>query len=110
MARNTIAPKISSKAFTWVRDASGLGGVFTIERSTLNHLGDLARLYDDNSCAIGFVMVSQRTGKEAVFALTEIKTDRDGDVTCWILHPTFSSYNQPGCHDLQHVKVHVYNT
>ena len=110
MPRQTIAPRISSKVFTYVRDASGFGGVFTIERSTLDHLGGLSRLYDDSSAAIGFVMLSQRTGREATFALTSIETDRDGDVRCWILNPTFSSYNQPGCHDLQHVTVRVYNT
>lgn len=110
MTRTILAPTISSKAFTWTRDITGLGGVFTIERSTLDHLGGLARLYDDNSAAIGFVMLSQRTGKNATFALTSIETRPDGEVTCWILNPTFSSYNKPGCSDLQHVCVRVYNT
>lgn len=110
MSRLIIAATISSKVFTWTRDASGLGGVFTIERSTLDHVGGLQRLYDDNSGAIGFVMRSTRTGRDATFALTSVETDRDGDVRCWILNPTFSSYNKPGCHDLQHVTVRVYNT
>lgn len=41
---------------------------------------------------------------------SSIATDRDGDITCWKLSPTFSSYNQPGGRQLQHVAVHVYNT
>lgn len=110
MARNIIAPTISSRAFTFVKDSTGFGGVFTIERSTLDHLGGLQRLYDDNSAAIGFVMSSRRTGKEATFALTGVETSREGEVTCWILSPTFSSYNQPGCSELQWVSVRVYNT
>jgi hypothetical protein len=110
MARTIIAQTISSKAFTFTPDDLRLGGVFTIERSTLDHLGGLQRLYDDSSAAIGFVMMSAKTGKEATFALTDVKTDREGEVRCWILSPVFSSYNQPGCARLQHVTVHVFNT
>lgn len=108
--RNTIAQTISSKAFTYTSDESGFGGVFTIERSTLDHLGGLQRLYDDNSAAIGFVMLSARTGKSATFALTAVDTNREGEVRFWVLSPVFSSYNQPGCNQLQHVTVRVYNT
>jgi len=110
MARNTIAQTISSRAFTFTKDSTGFGGVFTIERSTLDHLGGLQRLYDDNSAAIGFVMLSAKSGKEATFALTGVETRPDGEVTCWILNPTFSSYNKPGCSELQWVSVRVYNT
>jgi hypothetical protein len=110
MTRTTIAPTISTRAFTYVKDESGFGGVFTIERSTLDHLGGLSRLYDDNSAAVGFVLHSAKSGLNATFALTSIETDRDGDVRCWILSPTFSSYNKPGCRHLQHVTVRVYNT
>jgi hypothetical protein len=110
MTRATIAPSISTRAFTYVKDATGFGGAFTIERSTLDHLGGLSRLYDDNSAAVGFVLVSAKSGLEATFALTSIETSDEGEVRVWILSPTFSSYNKPGCRYLQHVTVRVYNT
>ena len=107
--RTPTCAKISSQAFTFTRDESGLGGVFSIERSTLDSLGGLKQVYETTG-AIGFIMISARTGKEAEFRLTKVETDREGDVVAWILNPTFSSYNQPGCRDLQWVEVKVWNT
>ena len=106
MARNIIAQRISSKAFTWTRDESGLGGEFTAGREVI---GPLSRLYDDDSGSVGLVMISARTGREAVFALTSIELDQDGRVISWTLHPTFSSYNRPRCRDLQWVRVRIFN-
>lgn len=101
--------KILSSYFTYTPDPSGFGGVFSIERSTLDALGGLQQIYGQTG-SIGFIMISAKTGLEAEFRLTSLTTDRDGDVTCWKLSPTFSSYNQPGGRQLQHVAVHVYNT
>ena len=101
--------KISTKNFTYVKDASGLGGVFVIERSTLDSLGGLNSV-PGSPMAIGFILVSQWTDMEAQFRLTNVEVDADGDVTKWVLTPTFSAYNQPGCRHLQWIKVHVFNT
>jgi hypothetical protein len=109
MSRTPTCAKISSKAFTYTPDPSGLGGCFSIERSTLDSLGGLQQIYGTTG-AVGFIMISAKTGLEAEFRLTSLTTDRDGDITCWKLSPTFSSYNQPGGRHLQHVAVHVYNT
>jgi hypothetical protein len=109
MSRTPTCAKILSSNFTYVKDPSGFGGVFTIERSTLDSLGGLQQIYGQTG-SIGFIMISAKTGLEAEFRLTSLTTDRDGDVTCWKLSPTFSSYNQAGGRQLQHVAVHVYNT
>jgi len=108
--RNLIAPKYCSKNFTYVPDPTGLGGVFTIEMSTLQALGGIQQVWDDSTDA-GFVIVSAKTGNEAIFTWTEIKMDPTReDIVYWRLSPTFSSYNKPGCHQLQHVTVKVFNT
>lgn len=109
MTRTATCAKISSKLFTYTPDASGFGGVFTIERSMLDHNGGLQQIYGTTG-AIGFIMVSAKTGLEAEFRLTGLETTTEGEPTCWILSPTFSSYNQPGGRQLQHVSVRVYNT
>ena len=107
--RTSTCAKISSKAFTYTKDESGFGGTFVIERSTLDGLGGLQQIYSTTG-AVGFIMVSEKTSTEAEFRLTKVRTDRDGDVVAWILCPTFSSYNKPGCRELQYVEVHVLNT
>jgi hypothetical protein len=107
--RTLIAPKYSSKNFTFVRHETGFGGVFTIEMSTLQALGGIRQVWNDSADA-GFVMVSDKTGVEAVFVCTKIQCDVEQDVVYWELSPTFSSYNQPGGRQLQHVTVKVYNT
>lgn len=107
--RNLIAPKYSSKNFTYTPDKSGMGGVFSIEMSMLQALGGIQQVWNDSVDA-GFVMVSAKTGNEAIFTCTEIKHDGERDVVYWKLCPTFSSYNKPGCHHLQHVAVMVFNT
>lgn len=109
MSRTPTCAKILSSNFTYTADPSGFGGVFSIERSTLDAIGGLKQIYGTTG-AIGFIMISAKTGLEAEFRLTSITTDPDGDITCWKLSPTFSSYNQPGGRHLQHVAVHVYNT
>jgi hypothetical protein len=107
--RTLIAHKIDSRNFTYTADASGMGGVFSIEMSTLQSLGGIKQVWNDSIDA-GFVMVSARTGREAIFVCTEIKLDGERDVVFWKLSPTFSSYNQAGGAQLQHVTVKVFNT
>ena len=107
--RNTICSKILSSHFTYTPDSSGLGGVFSIEMSTLRSLGGIGQVWTD-SCDAGFVIVSAKTGNEAVFVCTNIKCDAERDIVYWELSPTFSSYNKPGNRRLQHVTVKVFNT
>jgi len=38
---------------------------------------------DFNEGEEGFYMVSQKTGERAKFVLTELKTDKDGEIWCW---------------------------
>lgn len=107
MSRTPTCAKILSSNFTYVPDQSGMGGVFSIEMSTLQHLGGIQQVWSDSIDA-GFVMVSARTGKEAIFVVTEIKMDPSRDVVFWKLSPTYSSYNKNP--RLQHVEVKVFNT
>ena len=60
----------------------------------------LHRVYDD-ACDVGFSVVSEKTGKSAVFALTNQDTDGDGDLTA--LH--FKCVT-PG---LQNLKAVIFN-
>lgn len=67
-------PKISTRPFmyspsdnTFVACASDLRGF------------RLGRIYDD-ACDVGFTLISQRTGREIVFALAHEERDRDGDL------------------------------
>ena len=107
--RNVIAPVISSSHFTYTPDPSGLGGVFSIEMSTLRSLGGIGQIWNDSSDA-GFIIVSNKTSNEAIFVCTNIKCDAERDIVYWELNPTFSSYNLPGNRRLQHVTVKVFNT
>ena len=107
--RTLIATKIDSRHFTYTPDVSGMGGVFSIEMSTLRFLGGIGQIWNDSIDA-GFVMVSAKTGREAIFVCINIKCDAERDVIYWELSPTFSSYNQAGGARLQHVSVKVFNT
>lgn len=42
----------------------------------------LGQVYDD-ACDEGFTIISKKTGKPAVFAMNEIKRDREGDLVSW---------------------------
>ena len=76
---NIIADKISSKYFTY----SAIHREFVIEASDLPRLLDpVGRIYND-ACDAGFIMVSERTGKEVIFTVSPCSTDREGDVTAW---------------------------
>ena len=107
--RNTICAKILSSHFTYTPDPTGLGGVFSIEMSTLRSLGGIGQVWTD-SCDAGFVIVSAKTGNEAVFVFAHYRCDPQRDIVCWEFKPPLSSYNKPGNHRLQHVIVKVFNT
>lgn len=98
--------KLSSKLFTYSKDPSGFGGSFVIERSTLDANSGLKAV----NCAVGFIMISEKTKLEAEFRLTHIEYDHEGDILFWLFAPTFRSYNQSGGSNLQHVNVKVFNT
>jgi len=53
-------------------------GVFIAEASTLKGL-KLGRVYDD-ACDMGFTIISEKTGKGAVFAQVEDSRDGEGDL------------------------------
>lgn len=107
--RNLIAPKYSSRNFTYTPNHLMFGGTFTIEMSELQAIGGIQQVWSNSSDA-GFVIVSAKTGNEAIFICTEIKMDSQRDIMYWVLSPTFSSYNKPGCEHLQHITVKVFNT
>lgn len=79
MAVLRTATRISSKDFTWNSKTQ----TFSTELSEFGHrnarCNTLAQIYDD-ACDIGFVMVSEKTGKEEVFAFVEAKKDEEGDL------------------------------
>jgi hypothetical protein len=53
-------------------------GVFSAEASELKDL-KLGRIYDD-SCDMGFTIISEKTGNGVVFAQTEDTLDTEGDL------------------------------
>jgi hypothetical protein len=57
--------------------------MFVAEASDLPRLG---QVYDD-ACDEGLTLISQRTGREIVFAVNGVERDRDGDVQYWDLRP-----------------------
>jgi hypothetical protein len=114
MTRRNTLTKLSTSLFTWTKgDSDGFGGVFGIDVSELQyHGGEFRLIFEDPALggAVGFTLVSAKSEREATFVVTRIEKNLDDEITCWILEPLFSSYNQPGCHRLQHVTVRVYNT
>lgn len=85
---------ISSSSFTFK------GESFSAEASELSRTFRLGRVYDD-ACDEGFTIISEKTGKGAVFALHEIERDREGDLVSWIFKCV-----TPG---LTHLKAVIYN-
>lgn len=74
--------------------------VFSAEASDFGRSFDLGRVYDD-AYDEGFTIVSERTGKPAVFALYNHDEDLEGDVTAWIFKCV-----TPG---LTHLKAVIFN-
>ena len=65
-------PSISSDLLTWS------GCEFSAEASDFNGL-EMGRVWDD-SCDLGFTVVSSKTGKRVVFVHAETVRDREGDI------------------------------
>jgi hypothetical protein len=73
---------------------------FTAEASDFGRNFDLGRVYDD-ACDEGFTIVSEKTGKGAVFALYNHEEDGEGDLVAWIFKCV-----TPG---LTHLKAVIFN-
>lgn len=79
-----IGKKVSTALFHYDAETK----CFSVEDSELQGDGIvelLGRLYDD-ACDEGFVLVSQRTGKEVPMFLASIDTN-DGDIAGWQFKP-----------------------
>jgi hypothetical protein len=81
---------------------------FVIEASTLTagrsrHM--FSPLYDD-ACDEGFAIVSDKTGKEARFAVSNVER-REGDILSWTLVPTSETARQNP--SLADYKVVIFN-
>jgi hypothetical protein len=86
--------QLSSSRFTFK------GNTFSAEASDFGRNFDLGRVYDD-ACDEGFSIVSEKTGKVAVFALYNHEEDGEGDLVSWIFHCV-----TPG---LTHLKAVIFN-
>lgn len=74
--------RIASSRFTYDKATKS----FIAEDSDFGGKGHpVGRVYDD-ACDEGFTIVSERTGKEVVFALHMVHKDADGDLTKWEYH------------------------
>lgn len=73
--------------------------VFTAEASDLNDIS-MGRVYDD-ACDIGFTIISQRTGRAAVFVKVGEAKDREGEVSAFIFDCVTPH--------LRHLKVCLWN-
>jgi hypothetical protein len=56
---------------------------FIAEASELPEPG---RVWDD-ACDVGYRLISHRTGRSVVFALSDTRRDGDGDVQVWVFKP-----------------------
>lgn len=80
-----IGKKVSTTLFSYFPESK----TFSTEESTLraNRAPDVfGRLYDD-ACDEGFVLVSQRTGKEVAMYLASIDTNKDNEIAGWHFKP-----------------------
>jgi hypothetical protein len=73
---------------------------FVTEASDLGRGLHLGLVYDD-ACDEDFTIISERTGKGAVFALHNHEKDGEGDIVSWIFKCV-----TPG---LTHLKAVIYN-
>jgi hypothetical protein len=83
----------SSDLFSVYRNHNGIAG----KNELVAYVSDLeannpikcvwGQVYDD-ACDRGFVIISVKTGKEAVFARDSVIADSDGEVQAWRCIPT----------------------
>ncbi len=93
-------PIIPASKFSWrgtegCTEASDLPGRFP---------SDLGRVYDD-SCDVGFTMLSDRSGRSAVFCLDHVEKDEEGDLLFW----RFRSVRRSHGADIPDMTVTVFN-
>lgn len=85
---NIIADKINSKHFMFISDSNE----FVAEASELpKGFNPMSPVWDD-SADVGFVMVSAKTGREAVFVLDSTDRSIEGDIYGWyfVADPMFN--------------------
>ena len=103
MAKMRNIHEVSTEIFTYIPETRS----FSIEASTVaaNNFFEPVRIYDD-SCDIGFYLVSKKTGKKILFVEVGEHINNDGELTHW----EYSSYclnENPA--DLLDLKVLIWN-
>ena len=94
-----IGQPINTKDFSYFKNTNE----FVSEISSIINSSRLfGQLYND-ACDIGFVLVSEKTGKSQAYYLKE-ETMHEGDYQCWIFLPAV-----PVLPALKDSKVIVYN-
>lgn len=67
-----------------------------------------SRIFDD-ACDEGYVVISERTQRRVIFALSQTQRDAEGDVICW----DFDAVRTPDVKDIwetiRDIKLRVYN-
>jgi len=74
---NPRLPVHDGRLFSW------LGKTATAEVSTVALRGHAGRVWQD-SCDVGFYVVSHKTGARKLFVETSARRDGSGDVMSWI--------------------------
>lgn len=72
---------VSSDRFTYSAD----GNLLVAEASDLGR-HPFGQVYDD-ACDEGLTVISARTGREVVYAVSSVHRDTEGDLTHWDLRP-----------------------
>jgi hypothetical protein len=86
-------PAVNTREFTFVRE-NGVDLLVT-EHSDLQARGiDFGRVYND-ACDVGLTIVSQRTGRKVVYAISHTQRDIEGDLMWWDLTPAPYQRNVP---------------
>lgn len=82
---------VSSSQFSWNPSSDDLkSGCFVSDISDLSY-SPLKLVLRSNKTLRGFVMVSAKTGAEALFTLRETEMDNEGDIVSWNFEPAFST-------------------
>jgi hypothetical protein len=79
-ATNLLRPTpVSTDRFTYIPATN----TFVAEAS---ELPAMSRVFND-ACDVGYTLISQRTGREVIFAVTGIERDREGELLYEDLRP-----------------------
>jgi len=74
-----IASKISSKYFEWLK----VSKCFAADISSLPRSARPKGQIWNDSCDVGFVMVSEKTNRELIFFFKETDMTADGEIAGW---------------------------